>query len=183
MTRDGTPVEGVPAVPEPVARTDTGPLSTQMVAAMRDVGTHDDSDPERFLDALATKLAQKTGNGPPPKTFLGLSGGAWTKVVIGYLIAAMVGVFLWWLAVRDGLAERPTRNEVNTSIDNKLDAKVDRHTDRPHPDTDKRLVALEREQKTIRESQIRQESNDRAQSAILSEIKDDVKRLRRRRGD
>jgi hypothetical protein len=188
---NGTPVEGVPipdgdVVPDVVDNEDTGPLSTRMMAAVGDVGAMEaqgDGDPEAFLDALATKLAQKSGGGggPPPKKFLGLDGGAWTKLLIGYLIAAAVGVFLWWLAVRDGLNERPTRPEVQETIKTTLGGALDRHeNDRAHPKAQRQIDEIKVEQRTIRESQIRQEGIDKTQTETLKEIKDDVKRIRRR---
>ena len=199
MPRLGTPpAVGVPvpeagaygddAVPDAIPTEDTGRLATRLMAIVSGVDAmpeHSDVTPERLIDMLAGKVAERVGgNGgggpPPPKKFLGLDGGAWTKFLVGYLIAAVAGVFFWWLAVRDGLAARPTRDEINTSVDRKLNSAVDRHSDKPHPPTENRLKVLEGEQRTIRDSQIRQEQIDKTQTEVLKEIKDDVKRIRRR---
>lgn len=192
MTRNGTPVEGVPipdhgaqygadAVPKPVERVDTGPLSTRMLAAVADVGAmpvEGVPSPEEFLDALAAKLAQKTGggDGPPPKKFLGLGKADWIKLLIGWAVVVLVFLGTWYLSVRDGLRERPTTEQVMEVVKQGVNG----HAEKTHPTTQIQIDQIKTEQRTIRDSQIRQEQIDISQSETLDEIKEDVKLIRRR---
>jgi len=172
------------AIPQQIEPEDTGSLSTRMVAQLADVGTmggsvHSDSA-EEFLEKLASKLYEKGGSSgggdPPPKKFLGLSYSDWAKMVIGWSVALLAFLGTWYMTVRDGLAERPTKVEVGADVQKVIND----HSHVTHPGTEKRIEAIEKEQRTIRESQIRQEEADKGQTATLGEIKEELVRIRRR---
>lgn len=112
------------------------------------------------------------------RRFLGLAPGSWTKLFLGWLLALLIATGTWWLAVRDGLRERPTTDQ----IDQIIRAREQTHDGaaEAHPPIQRRLEAIDSQQRTIRDSQIRQEQIDVQQTAVLKEIKGDVKRLRRR---
>lgn len=75
-----------------------------------------------FLDGLANKLAsimQGNGSSPPPppsrKEFLGLTGGGWTKLLGGIIIATSVTAGTWVLFVRDTLKAHGSALKSHTS--------------------------------------------------------------------
>jgi len=197
MSGAATPIQGVPlpahgtrygngAVPRRIEPEDTGALSTRMVATLADVGTMGTTDhkdgADEFLDKLAAKLMEKSGgggggSGTPPKTFLGLSTSDWTKLVIGWSIALVAFLGTWYMSVRDGLAERPTTDQVTEAVKNTIGD----HAGGVHPATEHKIQIIEHEQKKIRESQIRQEESAKAQTETLGEIKQELVRIRRQR--
>jgi len=139
--------------------------------------------PEEFLDRLAEKLAARVGNGGGGnghRRFLGLELGGWTKLLASMILAGAVALAAWWLTVRDELANRTTGPDVHRAI-----IEAEAHHDRDseaHPPIQKRLEGIEVQQRTIRDSQIRQEGIDGKQSLALESIAEDVKVLRRQRG-
>ena len=139
-------------------------------------------DPEDFLESVASKVAAKIGAPKPTssgRVFLGMDTGAWTRLIVGWLVAVVLAGGAWWLSVRDGLAARPTFKEAATGAQDAIQAHE--HSTEAHPPIQQRLDAMEREQTLIRESQIRQEETDKAQTKVLEEIKVEVGRIRRGR--
>jgi len=160
----------------------TDRLALGLVAASKDMGLappHESDDTlKQLLRAVKTAVEKGGGggDGPPPKVFLGQDSGFWLKLAISALVAVSLSLGAWFLAIRDGFAERPTSEAVG-----KMFREYDKHhSDHPHPVTAKRLSAVENEQKLIRESQIRQEALAEVQTQTLTEIKGDLKQLRRR---
>lgn len=135
--------------------------------------------PESFLDELADKVASKVNlNGSPDDgkhKFLGIALGGWTKMIAAWVMAGLVALAAWHLTIRDELRVKPNIEQVEMEF-----KKHDKISD-AHPPIQARLKVIEGEQRTIRESQIRQEANDSLQTQVLQEIKDDVKGLRRKR--
>lgn len=181
-----------PRAPDtPMAEVDTGKISSRLHAQMAgELGQAPTMTPpmgvptpEAFLDALALKLAARVNRGPgggepPARRFLGLEAGGWTKLLASMLLAAAVGLITWWATVRDELRIRPTTDEVGAQI-TEAEAHHAKNSE-AHPPIQARIVEMEGEQRTIRESQIRQEVVERAQAKTLEEIAEDVKTLRRR---
>jgi hypothetical protein len=132
------------------------------------------------MEAFAHKLAdQMDGRGNSGRRFLGLDLGSWTKLSLGWLLALVVAMATWWLAVRDGLRERPTLEQIDEIIDVR-DATHGGAAD-AHPPIQRRLDTIDSEQRMIRDSQIRQEQIDKTQTDVLKDIKGDLRRLRRHR--
>ena len=192
---DSTPIEGVP-IQQMRPRVDTGPTSSRFLGSVHGTGVADAVgppsitesaalSPEEFIDSLADRLIEKSqhgsgdggGGGPKGKRFLGLEAGSWTKLVAGWTAAVVLAGFAWYSTVSKGLAERPTKEELKTQF---VDV-IDRHSAKPHVQTDARLKVLETQQREIHDSQIRQEQVNKSQTSTLEEIRDDVKQLRRRR--
>ncbi len=181
----GTPAEGVATssgVPDsPLPDTDTGRVSSAFTTQLADVGTMAQGD--QLIDLVAHKIAERAltgfGNGGGGGGgFLGLDRGGWTRMVLAWVIAIVLAVGGFYLAVRDGLKARPTKEEVGKQVK----SSVDQHETRgEHPKIEKRLEGVEKEQKTIRESQIEQIGVDKNQTKVLGEIKKDLRQLRRRR--
>ena len=188
-TDDGGTNEAVPVARE---SKETGPISTELLAqatasGLGMVAPVHAMDPDRFLDAVAEKLADRVakkngsnsgdGGGPPKKYFLGVAIADWVKIVVGWAAAALIFAGTWYLSVRDGLGKRPTRKETRQLL---IDG-MKQHGQLPHPPTAKRLKILEDGQVQMQKVLIRQEGIDTRQTEILQEIKVDVKQLRRQR--
>jgi hypothetical protein len=153
---------------------------------MSDAGLPEGSD--ALLERLADKLlARMTGsdvvadkrqkratwsNQLPTKRNLGL------QLITALGMSGILVVGGWWLWVRDGISNAATRDyAVDASK-----AAVDTHELLgEHPKLEKRMVNVELEQRTIRESQIRQEVTAEATAETLKIIQADVKKLSRQR--
>jgi hypothetical protein len=78
-------------------------------------------DPVSANDFLAAinKLAEKVGGdgngGPPKKMFFGLTGGGWTKLVLGIFVTAATTAGAWVLIVRDTLKDHGAKIESHES--------------------------------------------------------------------
>jgi len=158
---------------------------------MMDVGTAEPIDasaaavtPDAFLEALANKVVEKIGDpvgggggSGGGRKFLGMEAGAWTKLVVGYIVAGIMALVVWQLTIRDALGERPTKPQVEAS----LKKTFDNHniSSQSHPPIQAKLKILSTEQRTIRESQIRQEGLDREQNNSLKKIEKALTRGRR----
>lgn len=174
-------------IPETVPRETTDRLSRDLHARLAmNIGNAVPVQPEQVIHILAEKVAARigertaggNGNGNG-RSFLGLDRPAWARILIGWSVALILAFGGWWLAVRDGLRERPTFDEVKTEI---KDTSIDHNgAGDAHPAIQKRINEQMQEQRLIRESQIRQESTDRQQTETLNEIKNDVRRMRRNR--
>ena len=177
-------VQGVPVTVE--NEPDTGRLSTSLRMRIAAANPGGMGDEQVTLRKLAKLIADETGkngggNGGPKKpSFLGLEVGAWTKQLLALLAAALVALGVWQLTVRDELSMRPTGLEVKQ--ESKATFDVHNDSSAAHPPIQKRLDTLTSEQRLIRDSQIGQAADDKAQTKVLDEIKADVKILRRRRG-
>jgi len=140
--------------------------------------------PDQFLDQLAEKLAARVnpggGDGGGHRRFLGMEVGGWTKLLASMILAGAVALAAWWLTVRDELKARTTPEQVQTRIE--VEARHHAKDADAHPPIQKRLDKLTGEQRTIRESQIRQEEASATTAKALEGIAEDVKHLRRRRG-
>lgn len=159
--------------------------SERMSAALHsNASGNGELSPEKFLEALIEKLAgagvvPKDGGGgdEPPKPFTSADGYGWARKLIGGIAALGIFLVTWYNTVNRDLENKATHDEVKQAVDSKLSG----HEGATHPDTAVRLKSLEREQRTIRDSQIRQETIDTVQTTTLKEIRDDVRRLRFRR--
>jgi hypothetical protein len=49
--------------------------------------------------------------------FLGVNLDTWVKILLGWLTAALIGMGGWFLQVRDGLSDRPTKADVELKIE------------------------------------------------------------------
>lgn len=152
---------------------------------MTQVNVTNGEEMRSFCEEVAKHVALSMPSHPPPppprKKYLGLEMSAWVKLLAGWTLAIVTFVFTWYNTVNSSLEElkdRPTLQQIEKAIHDDLD----RHTNEgAHPEAQKRLESLEEEQRVIRHSQIRQETIDTQQTETLREIRDDVKRLRRRR--
>lgn len=176
-----TPPQGVPRAV--TSEPDTGRLSRalhgELVAA--NPGGMNPSG-EDVLDLLAAKLGSRIGDRTQPvqvptATFLGLDAGAWTKMLIAAVGAALVAVTTWYLTLRDELRIRPTVPQ----IEEVMHESFEQHNDSSgaHQPIQERLESVNVEQQKIRESQVRQEENGKAQTDVLKDIKNDLRRLRK----
>jgi len=81
-----------------------------------------DVSPDEFLDKLAFELARRApkqsggGGGEPPKTFLGLDGGAWTKLLFWGVLGCLAALGSWALVVHDTMKEHAHELEVHESL-------------------------------------------------------------------
>ena len=139
-----------------------------------------DVEPQDVLEILAQKVAAKVGSGngnggPPHRRFLGLELGAWTKLILGWSIAAGIFLLTWYNTVNANMKERPTREEIVKTL------MV--HAEESHPGAadkadlkavDVKVQAIEVEQR-VQSTQLKGIGKD------IGEIKDDMKHLRRRR--
>jgi len=191
---DVTPIHDLPflderdgCVPKHVDMESSERLSLTLDAAVASASGENGSfpSPDAFLEALASKIREKTGggdggDGDPPDEGPAFTPHPWSSILrkAGYGAGA-IGVFLvtWYNTVNRDLDDKATHSEVVQ----KIDQKMVHHSDKPHPPTEIRLRKLEGEQRIIRESQIRQETIDQVQTVTLKEIRDDVRRLRVRR--
>ena len=168
-------------VPTHVPREDTGRLSADVLGATTTVGeanaAAEDDLITKFVDRVVEKLGSGSGDDPPPRKFLGVDAGGWTKMLIGYAIIGAVVIGGSWLAIRDSLAER----ETHTEAAERLKVYDAGHSKHPHPVTDVRLQAVEKEQQTMRESLVRRDEADKAQTEVLKGIRTDLNYLRGRR--
>jgi hypothetical protein len=160
-----TPRQGVPRAltNEP----DTGRLSRalhgELVAA--NIGGMPPSGND-VLDLLAAKLAPRLNERTErveAAVFLGLGIGAWTRMALGVVGAALIAVATWYLTLRDELRVRPTVPQVEEA----LRESFDHHND---SSIQLRLGTLSEEQQIIRESQVRQEGIDETQTKTLDRI-------------
>jgi len=134
---------------------------------------------DAYVEAIAAKCAEKLNGHSQEKHFLGMAVGSWAKMFLGWLAALLVAMATWYLAVRDGLNERPTAPQVENVMQQSLN-----HHEREaeaHPPIQKRLKVIETDQKIIRESQLRQEWTAKSQDETLQEIKKDIKSIRKNR--
>lgn len=122
---------------------------------------------KEIVKASAIQAAQRA-NGPQKKShrldFMDL-----TKFIVGLIVIVLTA---WW-ALAQKLSERPTHPAVQEMLMNHANGGA-------HPDAQEQIDEIKVEQRTIRESQIRQEFIDTAQSEALEAIKDDVKYIRRK---
>lgn len=138
-----------------------------------------------FCQEVASYVAASMPSDPPPpppkRKVLGLEIGAWMKLLLGWTLAVVTFVFTWYNTVNASLEDlkaRPTLEQIEKVIHDD----INHHTNEgAHPEAQRRLENLEKEQRVIRHSQIRQETIDTQQTETLREIRDDVKRLRRQR--
>jgi hypothetical protein len=190
----------------PPGRETTGKLNTQLLRVVEDgdMSAEDANgslhmSSEDFINRIADRVFEKmmnqpggTGGGagsppqsppppppePPEKRFLGMDAGNWTRFLLGLAVMATIGAVGWYLTVRDRLRDAATRGEVHEAAA----SAVHHHEENGiHPKVEKRLKVVEIEQRTIRESQIRQEGIDERQADALDDIKEDLKALKRRR--
>jgi hypothetical protein len=176
-----TPPPGVPYTP--TSEDETGRHSLELHAQLEAVDAAPAAPPSTLLDDLADKLAEKmngngNGNGhshpppPPPKKILGLiEKGDLAKLVIGWVIAIAVFLGAWYKTVNAEIAKKATEEDVREII------KWHNNTRSAHPAVQIQLDGLKKEQRTIRESQIRQETIDEVQTKALERIE---KKLDRR---
>lgn len=106
-----TPPAGTPILtPEDI---DTGRHSMAMSETLSGASALPGVEPEDVLEVLAKKVAEKVGGGGPPhRKFLGLEFGAWTKLILGWSIAAGIFLITWYNTVNANMKERPTRAEI-----------------------------------------------------------------------
>lgn len=107
---------------------------------------------------------------PAPKTYLGIDGGSWVKLLIGWTLAVVTFLFAWYNTVNaaiEDLQSRPTLLQVEERLKETSTS------------TQKKIEGVERDVQTIRESQIRQETINTEQAETLKEISQDVKQIRR----
>ena len=143
---------------------------------------------------MVTAVGNGNGGGSG-RSFLGVDGGGWTKLLFGFAVAAILASLTWFLWVRDSIAARPTLEVVETSIkastkkaeesvreaEQSFKDDIDIHTSMPHPRTQQILdghsgqLQEQREQLIIIGSSVVRMKDD------VREIKDDVKKLNRRR--
>ena len=160
---------------------DTGPISAALIEAAAApagvaprVTAHD-------IAAALVKLGGPGGNGPPPKTFLALSRGEWTKILLGVTIMGLVAFGGWQLVVHDAL-----RDSVN---DDEVQQAIDKHTAVPHPGSASK-TDVDQVKAEVKEVQKKVNAIDTAQQLMkkdvthtrdkVDDIARDVRGIRRR---
>ena len=165
-------------------RATTPELSAGLHAAAAAMGGEAAADD--FLEALASKLASKVGGGdghggPPKKEFLGMTGGGWTKMIAGMVIAAAMTAGAWVLLVRDTLKEHGASIEAHEAQPIHKEAAKTVHT------LDTRLTVVEEAVKDIDTKQtqvisgideLKKENLDKIESE-RDELKAENRRLER----
>lgn len=155
-------------VPEPVVDETTGRVEAVLGSAVRG-----DRPGRVTLDDMARKIAEhnrKLAGG----TFLGMSREGWARTIVAWVAGAILAIGAAWLSLRDTVAASASRSWVEEAIET-------HRTVETHVVTESDLDAIRAEQRTIRESQIRQEEAAKATAEVLSEIKVELRRARRRR--
>lgn len=129
------------------------------------------------IDLIAERVVQKqreqSGN-----IWLGKNRIDWARILLGWSVAALIAVGTWWLWVRDSIADRPTRQQVEDTVSRGRDMHEDSYM--AHPRFGEVLTRHGAEIRALQESQIRQVQIDKQQTELLREIRQDVKALRKR---
>lgn len=146
---------------------DTGRISVRMHAAMVAADQAAAYEPERFLDTLARRLADRVH--PPEPTFLGFGWAAWSKMLLGWALGAFIFVVTWYNTVNRDINDRPTRAEL-----------VERMTEHGAATT-RTIDAMRAEISGIETEQKLQRQQIESIGEAVRDIRGDVKALRQRR--
>ncbi len=154
-------------------RDDTGPISTALVQAAAAT-----PGPPRVtaheIAAVLVELGGAGGNGPPSKKFLALSGGEWTKIVLGMVIMGLVAFGGWLLVVRDAVRDSVKRPELRNQIE--------KHSTKPHPDSASKedVEYIHAEVRNVQTTQIEIKKDVEHIGDKIDDMAKDVRRIRRR---
>ena len=159
--------------PEGFGRDDTEPIRTALLEATALAPGVPRITAHEIAKALV-ELGGAGGNGPPAKKFLALSGGEWTKILLGVAIMALVAFGGWLLVVRDAVRDSVKRPE--------LIEQLEKHSSQPHRESatkeDVNYIHGEVEKVKIIQAEIKTDVKNIGTK--LDDVAKDVRRIRRR---
>jgi hypothetical protein len=160
---------------------DTGPISSALIDSVTATAGSVPLVTAHDIAAALVKLGGAGGNGPPPKRFLAVTAGEWTKILIGMTVMAAVAFGGWLLVVRDAVRDSVSGEQLHEVIED--------HSSVPHPVSASK-ADVKQVQAEVKEVQKKVNAIDTTQQVMktdvahvrdkVDDIANDVRRIRRR---